>query len=59
MSNTPSGRGAALQPACRQRLRGSVRRETRGNPEKIPLGGAKGSRTLESMPRAMVTLDQW
>ena len=38
------------KPVCRQRFQGGLRLETWGNPEKIPLGGAEGSRTPESMP---------
>ena len=51
MSITPSRRGAALQPAFRQRFRGGLRRETRGNPEKIPLGGPSRTEAEHPQPR--------
>ena len=49
ISNIPFGRSAAPHLACRQRFRGGVRRETRGNPEKTPLSGP--SRTEAEHPQ--------
>ena len=48
--HSPSGRGGALQPTRRQRLQGGVRREARGNPERIPLGGASRTEAEHHQP---------